>query len=96
MAQKHTPAPWTVYKRYSGGLDIHSDDSVVAIALNGSDNHLPVRANARLIAAAPNLLTALRDALESLRRLPDTEGAYRVSCIAQAEAAIKKAEGNCA
>lgn len=30
-------------------------------------------------------LTALRDCVESLRRLPDVEGAYRRTCITQAE-----------
>lgn len=46
-------------------------------------------ANARLIAAAPELLSALKDCIESLERL----GAFRVTCIQQAKAAIKKAEG---
>jgi hypothetical protein len=48
-------------------------------------------ANARLIA---ELLEAAQDALESLRRLPDTEDAYRVTCIGQLVRAIAKARGN--
>jgi len=35
-----------------------------------------------------SLTNALRDCLESLRRLPDVDGAYRVTCIAEAEAAL--------
>ena len=50
-------------------------------------------ANARLIAAAPDLLEAASDALESLRRLPDAPDAYRVTCIGQLEAAVAKATG---
>ncbi len=43
---------------------------------------------APLLAAAPVLFQALRDALESLSRLPDVEGAYRVTCMKQAEMAL--------
>jgi hypothetical protein len=49
-------------------------------------------ANARLIAAAPELLQAAKDALESLKRLEDKDGAYRVTNISQLQSAIKKAE----
>ena len=41
------------------------------------------------------LLAALRDAVESLRRCSDATGdgsAYRVTCIQQADAAIKKVQ----
>jgi len=41
---------------------------------------------------ASTLLAALKDAVESLKRLPDTDGAWRVSCIAQGRAAIIRAE----
>ncbi len=43
--------------------------------------------------AAPELLKAAKDALESLRRLHDANGAYRVSCIFQLESAIRHAGG---
>lgn len=36
----------------------------------------------------PTLLEAAMDALESLRRLPDVDGAYRITCIQQLERAI--------
>ena len=49
--------------------------------------------DARLIDAASDLLAASRDALESLRRLPSTPDAYRVTCISQLESAIAKATG---
>lgn len=47
---------------------------------------------APLLAAAPELLAALEDALESLSRLKDAHDAYRVTCISQARAAIAKAK----
>jgi len=50
-------------------------------------------ANARLIAAAPELLEVAKDALESLKRLEDKDGAHRVTNIQQLLAVIAKAEG---
>ncbi len=38
------------------------------------------------------LLAAAIDARESLRRLPDTEGAFRITAIQQLEMAISRAE----
>lgn len=37
----------------------------------------------------PNLLSACKDALECLRRMPDVDGAYRRTCIQELEQAIK-------
>jgi hypothetical protein len=37
------------------------------------------------------LVLALTDALESLKRLPDVDGAYRQTCIKQAEEALSNA-----
>ena len=48
-------------------------------------------ANARAIAALPELLAALEDCLQSLERMPETEGAYKFTCINQAKAALIKA-----
>ena len=46
-----------------------------------------------LFAASADLLLAAKDALRSLRRLPDVNGAYRVTCIGKLVNAIAKAEG---
>lgn len=40
--------------------------------------------------SAPALRSALQDALESLERLPDVDGAFRVTCIAQARAVLER------
>ena len=46
-----------------------------------------------LLSAAPDLLAACEDALESLNRLPNVNGAFRVTCIAELKSAIAKAKG---
>ena len=51
-------------------------------------------ANAEVMAAAPELLAALLDCVECLYRLPDTPGAFRVTCLSQARAAIAKVRGD--
>ena len=45
-----------------------------------------------LLVAAPAMLEALRDCVESLERLPDTDGAYRQTCINQAQSIIQSIE----
>jgi hypothetical protein len=45
----------------------------------------------RAHAAAYDLVMAAKDALNSLQRLPDVDGAYRVTCIQQLKKALLKA-----
>ena len=45
----------------------------------------------RYRAAAYDLIMAAKDALTSLEKLPDVDGAYRVTCIQQLRAALIKA-----
>ena len=56
---KHTPGPWRVSKNDS----IYAKDEFIGIALSGKPwgRELPQEANARLMAAAPELYDALRD-----------------------------------
>ena len=83
---KHTPGPWHIYfnsqdnivirKMFADGQESHS----IAVCHSGF-------ANARLIAAAPELLEALLDCREALRRTGhDGE-------LAIVNAAIAKATG---
>jgi len=56
-----TPGPWTL-KEYGRGLSVRSGDQVVAsvmVAQKREDWRQRDQANARLIAAAPELLAAL-------------------------------------
>ena len=52
----HTPAPWTIKLVHSDQFEIHADNRRLALAYGDF-------ANARLIAAAPDLLRALKTAL---------------------------------
>lgn len=87
---KHTPGPWVTSA---------TDDTVVIDATgrevaaidgdyNDPDTWPQMEANARLIAAAPDLLLALREARDALNGAPNTVGLH-----SQINSAIAKAEG---
>jgi len=75
MSNKHTPGPWSAEPDFQGRYIVYGNDArVVGNVLPTSDGWRredgEVTANARLIAAAPDLLAALSltlEALESLR-----------------------------
>ena len=75
---KHTPGPW-VHATDIGQIgSIETSDGVViaqAQPLVGDTDRAIRDANARLIAAAPELLTALEEAIRWIGRLTDWEGA---------------------
>ena len=107
---KHTPGPWCATEgifEYDGRLHrvIAQDASVaegihvpVAAALQNGDGEAQRDANARLIAAAPDLLSVAKDAIEVIEALESNLGSavgYKcdnlmVGCL---RAAIAKAEG---
>lgn len=94
MKAEHTPGPW--------GVAIGKRTSVVrlgvtgpAVALCNYDNGPQEKANARLIAAAPDLLAALQRANIALcGYLPAHRNDVTDAAIAAATAAIAKAVGN--
>jgi hypothetical protein len=91
----HTPGPWHVEPEEwteGRGSAICSKGGIVAIIDPEVCMSAEDRANAHILAAAPELLEAAKDALESLRRLPNVDKAYRVTCMHELELAIKKAE----
>lgn len=104
-APAHTPGPWTFstkdYGQRNNGrwFDILPGDGGLAFTavVQPSIPTEEAEANARLIAAAPELLTALKDALAALelakKRDPDQAGLYH--CPLAREAAAK-AEGSAA
>lgn len=86
----HTPGPWKV--------EIDSDGSVLIMCSDGAhryyigdmeDTCTECHANARLIAAAPDLLEACRAFIEADMQWTDVANAV----LEQMEAAIAKAEG---
>lgn len=60
---------------------------VVYVEARRALDYCPLHANAAA------LLKALEDAVESLERLPNVEGAYRQTCISQARAVIREVSG---
>lgn len=73
---KHTPGPWSRARderfRHDNSAGVRAANGLyIAAALdrNSCDLDEEVEANARLIAAAPDLLAACREALENLDRI---------------------------
>ena len=92
----HTPGPWTVKGRYVEALD---DRQTIVCEVTGSSENPIARADARLIAAAPELLAALSECVAELRLLnlkEDGQQKYNTPAslkIVQAHAAIRAATG---
>ena len=82
---KHTPGPW----EYNGSSDVKQNNGtgVARVALNGSADE--IKSNARLIAAAPDMLEAIE---VTLKRFMDDEG-YDAVNFEELIAAIAKARG---
>lgn len=93
MTQKHTPGPWVAdlgeafhIREQDGGRVAQLVFTAGRYGMKGRRNGDEVAANARLIAAAPELLAALKMAQLWL----DIDGRYDMQTI---NAAIAKAEG---
>lgn len=102
----HTPGPWMP----SQNIDWKTNPFSVIVRKPGTHRttvaNIPTRstippeeqeANARLIAAAPELLDALRDALNCIDNIPERDrarlGLYSMKWYGDARAAIAKATG---
>lgn len=93
MNAQHTPGPWEVWPNSQNGqlcISHHETQSNLQRAVCEVDRM--DAANARLIAAAPDLLAALEAALKDLKALTAWDQTSAVS--RQAHAAIAKATGN--
>ena len=95
MRQQISPAPWRVYPHgcdSSHGLPIITKKNGHLIAIMADRN----LANARVIAAAPELLEALREFIAWTHCPPSLQGTghtgYLATLIEKATAAIAKAE----
>jgi len=91
---KHTPGPWKVEHRGYKYIVSKSRDGYITRDVCRMDGSTMAafaqEANARLIAAAPELLEALKDALQLLEVYG---GDFEEATRNQARAAIAKAEG---
>lgn len=101
-AASHTPGPWETGQGFgtAKGHAICAGSRVVAKVTGlgfpvGSGWHPQSAANAALIAAAPDLLTALKKCESVLSSLIDTAGSLNCDRLAlkSARAAIAQAEG---
>ena len=73
---KHTPGPWAILSESRGAIVTARDgcyDVAIVRDIGNEDN----KANARLIAAAPELLQALADLLEAADSMCGTFGCIR-------------------
>ena len=85
MSTQHTPGPWRIGTTPPNGEQTIGTQQGLMVAVATTGANTPTEANARLIAAAPDLLEALQNLLKS-------------SCIdgdiaIEAKAAIAKATG---
>lgn len=98
-ATNHTPGPWHVSP--PPGVVLVVDDHGIAIVecLDRGTETPYIKANARLIAAAPEMFKALEDLLAYLREFWPLEPLFstyddrQAIAIADAEAALRKAKG---
>jgi len=93
---QHTPAPWTRepgerfrHDQSAGVTGPNGSYVAAALDLNRYDKDEEVEANARLIAAAPDLL----DALERLVHMAECNTVPGPNLMIQARAALAKARG---
>lgn len=94
MEGKYTPAPWSAnWNGYYYQIDSESDGQIgdVCASLFIDDNKDKGKTNARLIAAAPELLEALQAIIEIGKR--DLSNKKYDSYFETARAAIAKAKG---
>lgn len=91
----HTKGPWHVEV-----IDDEDEENRYAVCHPGTSCNLTTICNllsesdARLIAAAPDLLKALKLAADAMSRMDCAEGTRMEVALLNAESAIAKAEGN--
>lgn len=88
----HTPGPWFVGETWKLRPPIYCNTGEICTTEHGQEDS---RANARLIAAAPELLEALKELVEwAMDAATELDiPTHSPSCISKARAAIAKAEG---
>jgi hypothetical protein len=87
LASTHTPGPWHVSEH--SAIEVNAEGARAIVELWRRGNPAQELANARLIAAAPDLLAVLEAIVED----SDIFSTLDESLLAEARAAIKKARG---
>jgi hypothetical protein len=94
---QHTPGPWHAIAHPSGTFEILGDDTYPVLRIRGGMT--PTNSNASLIAAAPDLLAALRylvgadDDIQANRGNKSDQAMNRLAALDTAAQAIAKATG---
>lgn len=91
---KPTPGPWrpVIIIDYRHAIRVVNDEGEVARVVCGGDvSREEAEANARLIAAAPDLLATLEALLPAVGEFP--RDPYTLGLVEDARAAIRKARG---
>ena len=93
---KHTPGPWENHKWNCEEHQISAKGGTIALVSHSHSlvSEAEADANARLIAAAPDMLEALRACLGDLSDIVRAEGGDESPAMIQARAAILQAEGD--
>lgn len=81
MSTQHTPGPWEQV-----GFSIKDKDGPIAQCIEWTTNGEPNYADAKLIAAAPDLLESIKKLVEEI-----SENAVQFRTMQEADEAIKKA-----
>ena len=93
MKTEHTQGPWKT-EGWENLVVNSADGHTMTLAAGGKDACLEeLKANARLIAAAPELLVALK-AITDYDEGSSEEGTYGSEVMERCRAAISKVEGN--
>jgi hypothetical protein len=93
---KHTPGPWCVVRDVSKEWDVYSGSrfqNASKYICTTQSRFAKGKANAALIAAAPDLLEALKSIATQITGDPRARYFFGEELRAQADAAIAKAEG---
>ena len=90
---KHTPAPWKVIKAQRGFVIADDENTYDIAVVRDASDRFDNEANARLIAAAPELLEALKWYLDNDDTNYADHNAFYLSGRNKAEIAIAKATG---
>ena len=92
---EHTPGPWNLSANEDGRTYVEASndtaDDIAALLMDHDQQQNA--ANARLIAAAPDLLAACKAALNTPAMNADEMDPIEIEAVELARAAIRKAEG---
>ena len=90
MKFKHTPKPWLISPRITNGTKGYE----IQFGKDGENitDHVYEAADALLIAAAPEMLEALKRCVDVLSDTDNEKGSKYYKAVEQAEATIAKAE----